>query len=220
MPGPERATTLLLVRHGRTDWNRTGRWHGQADVPLDRLGVRQAHGLADLVGRLRPDAVVTSPLRRARSTATILTGVLDRRVTLGSDERLKEVHVGDWEGLLDAEVSDRDPGFLARRGEDRRFSDTGERPSECGARVAAALRDIAAAQAGRTVVVVSHAYAIRAAVGALLGWDLRTTESLAGLFNCAYAELRAWPDDVWRLVAWNVEHPGVPCQRDGEVLVV
>jgi len=214
------AATLLLVRHGRTAWNRSGRWHGQADVPLDELGVRQAQGLAPQIARLCPDRVVTSPLIRARRTAQTLAMALGHDVELGSDDRLKEVDVGTWEGLVDAEVAALDPEFPGSPAADRRFSETGERPSECAARVAAALRDLARSHPGQTVLVVSHAYAIKVGVGALLGWDLPATNALAAPYNCAYAELRGRADGPWSLVSWNVEDPHVPLQRLGEVHVV
>ncbi|CAL8978683.1 Phosphoserine phosphatase 1 [Propionicimonas sp. T2.31MG-18] len=220
MRATEGPTTLLLVRHGRTAWNRTGRWHGQADVPLDDLGARQAIALADHMRRLRPDVVASSPLRRARDTAATLASAMIDPPPVLLDDRLKEVDVGEWEGLVDREVLDRDPSFLAARGEDRRFSDTGESPTECGARVASALGDLAAVHRAGLVLVVSHAYAIRAAVGTLLGWDLAPTQSLSGLFNCAHAELRAFPSGSWELVSWNNCDSRIPGQRSGEIKVL
>ncbi len=211
-------TTLFLLRHGRTDWNRTGRWHGQADVQLDELGVRQAKAFAELAPRLRPDVVVASPLGRARHTAATAAAALGTQLMI--DPRLLEVDVGEWEGLTDSEIFDLDPTLRWSRGTDRRFSATGETPTECGKRVAAALAEQATTHPGKRVLVVSHAYAIRAGVGSLLEWDLRATQRLAGLFNCAYAELRLHPVDRWELTAWNIWHAGVPGQRDGEVMVV
>jgi len=211
-------TTLFLLRHGRTDWNRTGRWHGQADVPLDELGAQQARAFAQLAAGLLPDAIATSPLLRARQTAAAVAELLGVRVDV--EPGLMEVDVGDWEGLVDAEVIRLDPHYERAQGADRRFSATGESPIECASRVSRALADLAARYRGRRVLVVAHAYAIRAGVGELLGWDLTATHRLAGLFNCAYAELRLHPAGRWELIAWNVSHTAVPSQRDGEVGVV
>ena len=119
-------TTLFLLRHGRTDWNRIGRWHGQADVPLDELGVQQARAFAQLAPGLLPDVIVTSPLARARQTAAAVAGVLEVRVDV--EPGLMEVDVGDWEGLVDAEVIRLDPHYERAQSADRRFSATGETP--------------------------------------------------------------------------------------------
>lgn len=213
-----RPTTLLLLRHGRTEWNRTGRWHGQADVPLDELGVRQAKAFAELVPKLRPDAVVASPLRRATQTAASAAAALGTQVAF--DKRLLEVDVGEWEGLVDAEVFGLDPAFQRLRGSDRRFSATGETPTECGERVAGALADLAATYAGKRVLVVSHAYAIRAGIGCLLGWGLGATSRLAGLYNCAYGEFCMPDGNGWQLISWNNCNSRIPGQRGGEVMVV
>lgn len=211
-------TTLILVRHGRTDWNRVGRWHGQADIPLDELGALQARAFAESVARLRPDVLVTSPLVRARQTAAAVSKALEFEAE--SDQRLAEVDVGDWEGLVDEEVFRQDPSFRRAPEADRRFSATGETPTECGERVAAALGDLSARFFGKRILVVSHAYAIRAGVGFLLGWDHPSTLRLAGLYNCAYAELQLRREGRWELISWNTCGVRIPGQRSGEVLVV
>lgn len=211
-------TTLFLLRHGRTDWNRTGRWHGQADVPLDELGAQQARAFAQLAPGLRPDVIATSPLARARQTSAAVAEVL--RVPVDVEPGLMEVDVGDWEGLVDAEVIRLDPNYGRAQGADRRFSARGETPNECATRMSRTLVDLAARHRGGRVLVVTHAYAIRAGVGALLGWNPAATDSLTGLFNCAYAELSLHPADRWELVAWNICHASVPRQREGEVVVV
>ena len=63
---------LVLVRHGRTAWNAEGRFQGQADPPLDDLGWEQAHRTAMVVAAMRPEAIVSSDLRRAHQTAVML----------------------------------------------------------------------------------------------------------------------------------------------------
>ena len=93
-------TTLLLVRHGETDWNRDGRWQGQSDTPLNELGRRQARELAEQLDGV--DVVYSSDLARARETAEILAERAGVEVRL--DPRLRERGFGAWEGLTLAEI--------------------------------------------------------------------------------------------------------------------
>src|SRR5581483_12433051 len=87
-------TTLLLVRHGETDWNSERRWQGHADEPLNETGRAQAREVADELADRSIDAVYSSDLSRARETAEIIAARLGLSVT--TDARLGEVDVGDW----------------------------------------------------------------------------------------------------------------------------
>src|SRR5262245_46711037 len=143
-------TTFLIARHGETDWNRERRWQGHADPPLNDLGREQACALAERLRADPLDAIYSSDLARARETAEIV----GRR--LGIDARLREVDVGEWSGLTTPELERLHPDGLRRR----RFGGTGwergESYAAMGARVVEALRDIAATNAGRRVLVVTH----------------------------------------------------------------
>ena len=97
-------TTLLLVRHGETDWNRDGRWQGGSDTQLNDLGREQARALADeLDGNI--DVVYSSDLARARETADIVAAKLGLEVRV--DPRLRERSFGSWEGLTTLEIEER-----------------------------------------------------------------------------------------------------------------
>src|SRR5437762_5332003 len=97
-------TTLLLVRHGETDWNRDGRWQGGSDTSLNDVGREQARALADqLDGDIA--AVYSSDLARARETAEIVAAKLDLAVQI--DPRLRERGFGSWEGLTMTEIEER-----------------------------------------------------------------------------------------------------------------
>jgi broad specificity phosphatase PhoE len=107
-------TRLLLVRHAQSAWNEQGRWQGRADPPLSDLGRQQAASAAARVGAV--DAIVSSPLERARYTAETIasaTGI----GPVSFDEDLIERDVGPWSGLTRAEIEAGWPGFLdaARR---------------------------------------------------------------------------------------------------------
>jgi len=195
-------TRLILWRHGQTDWNVDNRFQGQANIPLNDVGRAQARAAADALVALRPDAIVSSPLDRARVTAQALAD----RTGLGveTDDRLKEIDVGSWEGLLIADVTANDPEFARAlaSGRDWRRSPTGETSIETGARVAGALRELANDFAGRTLVVASHGLAIRMGTAHVLGWDFRTSLALGPMFNCGWTVL-SHANGKWALVTWN-----------------
>lgn len=106
MSGP---TRILLVRHGQSEWNLTGRWQGQADPPLTDLGRAQARAAAQVLGTV--DAVWTSDLQRAVETATIIAGELGVGPVV-VDPDLRERDAGEWSGLTRAEIDERYPGYL------------------------------------------------------------------------------------------------------------
>jgi broad specificity phosphatase PhoE len=93
-------TTILLARHGESDWNRAKRWQGFADRPLTELGREQAVALADRLRDTELDAIYSSDLHRARETAEIVAGSKGLRVEVVRD--LREVDVGSWSGLTRA----------------------------------------------------------------------------------------------------------------------
>jgi len=152
-------TRILLARHGETEWNRVGRWQGQADPPLNDTGRQQARVLA---AQLEDDgiaAVFSSDLRRARETAGIVAERLGLPLT--EEPALREIDVGSWSGLTREEVRDRYPEGFARwlAGE---IGHDGETREELSRRVVAAVERIAAAHVDEHVLVVTHGGAIRA----------------------------------------------------------
>ena len=120
MPTP----TIYYIRHGETDWNRTGRLQGALDIPLNALGRRQAvqagRILEGLIARNGHDkeklAFVASPLGRARTTMELVRGELRLpSADYGLDDRLREIGYGEWEGRTLAESEVLDPQLFARR---------------------------------------------------------------------------------------------------------
>lgn len=148
------ATTILLVRHGETDWNLERRVQGHSDRPLNETGRRQAIELATALEEERVDAVYASDLLRAHETARILADRKGLGVTVIPE--LREKNFGTWEGFTDQEILARFPE--ARSGP---WGD-GETHDDMAGRVVEALRRIAETHPGGRVLVVAHGGPLRA----------------------------------------------------------
>jgi probable phosphoglycerate mutase len=162
-------TTLLLVRHGETDWNAEGRLQGHTDRPLNDFGRRQAAQLAEELAGDGIAAVYASDLARARETAEIVAARLGLPVRLDPD--LREKNWGTWEGLTPAERA--------------RIEFVGETTEAHRKRVLAALRRICARHPGERVLVVTHGGSLRRVQAAVLGMALPVAEN-CGRWLVAY----------------------------------
>jgi broad specificity phosphatase PhoE len=154
-------TTILLARHGETDWNREGRFQGHADPPLNRTGRAQAVDLSVAVMAEELAAVYSSPLRRALETAEVVAASHGLEPVPVDD--LREVDVGSWSGLTRAEVEQRFPEQFARWLDYGQGWEDGETYEEMGRRAVASLLALAAAHQGERVLAVTHGGPIRAA---------------------------------------------------------
>ena len=153
-------TELLLIRHGETDWNRARRFQGHADPPLNERGREQARALAAELGPEEIAAVYTSDLARARETADIVAAGLGAEVVPLPE--LREIDVGEWEGLTWDEIEARYPAG-ARNWHEGGFGwESGESYEQLTERVVPALRRIAADHPGQRVLVVGHGGTVRA----------------------------------------------------------
>ena len=146
----------MLIRHGETDWNVEGRYQGQADPPLNEQGRVQAQQVAQALQGERLDALYASDLRRAAETAEAIgraTGLAVRY-----DPRLREIHQGEWQGLLVTEIERRYPDLFRRWKESplRVTLPGGESIAQMRERVLAAIEDIAQQHPGQRVAIVAH----------------------------------------------------------------
>ncbi|GGN86881.1 phosphoglycerate mutase [Actinoplanes lobatus] len=197
-------TRLIVWRHGNTDWNAGARVQGQTDVPLNDLGRRQAVDAAELLVRMRPAAIVASDLSRAADTAAALAALTG--LAISTDERLRERHFGEWQGLTMAEVAAERPEEHARWTAGADVIGGGvETLEDLGKRVSDALQDAARpAPPGGTVVVATHGAAARQGVGHLLGWGREQLRTLRALQNCHWVELTHDSARGWQMAAYNV----------------
>ena len=170
-------TTLLLVRHGETDWNADGRLQGHTDRPLSDFGRRQARQLAAELEGEELDAIYSSDLSRARETAEIVGERLDLPVVV--EPALREKDWGTWEGLTAVE---RD-----------RVEFAGELTEAHQERMLQALRRIAARHPGDgRVLVVTHGGSMRRVQTAALGMAMPVVENCGRwLCSCENGSFRA-----------------------------
>ena len=164
-------TTMLLTRHGETDWNRELRIQGSSDVELNDLGRAQARGLAQELEHLDIDAIYSSDLRRARATAEVVAASHGLDVRL--DPRLRERSFGSWEGLTREDVAALPEGS----------HHDGESDDEVRERVVEAVQAIADAHPGEEVLVVSHGGALNTL------WHHALGERVERWANCAVYKL-------------------------------
>ncbi|GAB2729414.1 histidine phosphatase family protein [Kitasatospora kifunensis] len=163
---------LLLIRHGETEWSRTGRHTGNTDVALTRCGLAQAQAVGGALAAYRPVLVLVSPLQRAVQTA-VQAGLPDLRITAD----LREWDYGGYEGVTTAEIQRRRPGWDLWN--DGTVPGDAEHPGESLTQVAARCDRVlariapflggAGAQETGDVVLVSHGHLLRVLTARYLG---------------------------------------------------
>ncbi|MEU6080845.1 histidine phosphatase family protein [Streptomyces sp. NPDC047108] len=203
MNGPKgRGRRVVLWRHGQTAWNLERRFQGSTDIELTETGVAQARRAARLLAGLKPDAIVSSDLKRAAATASELASIT--RLDVLHHEGLRETYAGNWQGLTHEEIVEKYGEQYAawKRGEPVRRGG-GELETEVAERAAPVVENhVNELPDGGTLVVVSHGGTIRTTIGKLLGLEPRSWEALGGLSNCSWSVLGEGARG-WRLMEHN-----------------
>jgi broad specificity phosphatase PhoE len=195
---------FYFVRHGESEWNAGNRLCGRTDVPLSDAGRRQAALLAERLCVLPPDAIYTSPLRRAVETAEIIAA--GTGLTPTEDERIIEVNYGAWEGKTFAEIMAQDgDAFRAWDADPGEVSPpAGESGRQALARIVPFLDELGARHTGERehVVVVCHKTVCRLVVCHVLGLSPSEYRRRLSMENAAL-NIIAPSEDRWRLVLFN-----------------
>jgi glucosyl-3-phosphoglycerate phosphatase len=200
---------IILLRHGQTDYNVVGRMQGHLDSMLTPVGHEQAAAAAPVLAALEPDRVISSDLRRAADTADVIGAACGLPVKF--DSRLRETHLGRWQGRTVAEI-DRDyPGAITEWRSDPTWAPPGgESRVAVVDRSRPVVRELDAefADSGdesATVLLVAHGGLIAGLVTGLLELPTATWPSFGGLGNCRWAVLARRSDHPrWRLAGYNV----------------
>ncbi|WP_130439981.1 histidine phosphatase family protein [Kribbella soli] len=186
----ERDDRVFLVRHGETEWSRSGRHTSVTDLPLTPEGERVAAGLKERLAGESFDLVLTSPRQRARRTAE-LAGYPDAEV----DDDLVEWNYGDYEGITTAEIRKTVPGWTV-------WDDPvphGETPAELTTRLDRVAARIAAVPGD--VLVFGHSHALR---GLTARWlELDVTEGRHFVLNTATLSTLGWERGSPAILHWN-----------------
>ena len=164
-------TDLLLVRHGQTHWNATGRLQGREDIPLNDVGTAQAAAAAHGIAREAWDGVVSSPLRRALGTAELIADACGLPAPT-TDPDLVERDYGQASGMYDHEIHARWPDWVLPGSETRVDVFHRARP---------ALERLAARHPDGRFVVVSHGGLIRSVVMGVEGQTESLRDNIANL---------------------------------------
>jgi glucosyl-3-phosphoglycerate phosphatase len=195
-------TTIILWRHGNTDWNSDGRIQGQLDVPLNSRGVAEATSAAGRLALLKPDLVITSDSGRAVQTAAALTDVL--YLPVEQDARLRERSFGPWQGLTIDEVRERFPEAYERWRTGKLLPDDGlESTDDLGKRVAEVILEAADRAPGGRAILITHGGSVKWGLITLLGWPHEMHRTIRGMDNCHWTELWRDPSRGWELRRYN-----------------
>lgn len=164
-------TRVLLIRHGETAWNANGRWQGHAPVPLNESGLAQSQRLGRYIKSedVRIDVIYSSDLKRAMQTADPIAEALN--LPIHPDPRLREVDLGDWQGLTREEAEAWDAERYAAFRADWHAVPTpnGESRNDLKARVRAAFDDITARHPDQVIALVSHGGTLGMLIESLFG---------------------------------------------------
>ncbi|TDD62194.1 histidine phosphatase family protein [Kribbella antibiotica] len=209
------AGRLIVWRHGRTEWNLADKIQGQADIPLDEVGIGQARAAAARLAALAPTRLFASDLQRAAATAgelAVLTGL-----HIEYDKSLREIDVDDWAGLTQAELAARHPEAAARikSGAPQRRGTAGETVEEVATRFADALTRISLqGESADTTVIATHGLAARVGICRFLNIPDPHWPAFGGLSNCNWVSLLPNRATGWRIEEWNAGSLPEPVMSD------
>ena len=164
------ATTIILVRHGQTEWNRVERFRGRYEVPLNETGLAQAEkAAARISARWKPVVIYASPLGRAMETASAIAHAC--KLIVQPCDGLVDIDYGEWQGLTPAEARLRWPKLVADWYEHPEMVQIpgGESLAQVRQRIITMLKDVCRLHANKEIVLVGHTVVNRLILLEILG---------------------------------------------------
>ena len=217
---------LVMLRHGQTEFNAGNRMQGQLDTELSDLGRDQAVEAAEVLAKRQPLLIVSSDLQRALDTAVRLGERSGLPVEV--DARLRETHLGDWQGMTHIEVDAAAPGArIAWRNDARWAPHGGESRIDVAARGMPLMKELVSGQSEwgtdepeRPVVLVAHGGLIAALTAALLKLPVDNWPALGGMGNCSWVQLsgHSEPDADFDAIRWRLDVWNASAQVSNDVL--
>jgi broad specificity phosphatase PhoE len=164
-------TRIIIVRHGRTEWNRVERFRGRADIELDEVGKKQAGAAAQRIKEWPISAIYSSPLRRALATAEIIAAPF--KLNVQPMPGIIDIDYGAWQGLSTEDVVARDSNLYSQwiESPQKVKFPGGESFTEVRARAAAAVDSLIQRHPKETLVLVSHKVICQILILSLLALD-------------------------------------------------
>lgn len=154
-------TTLYLTRHGETLWNLEGRMQGWKDSSLSEKGIQQAELLCERLKDIKFNRIYSSSCGRALKTAEILKGT--RNLELITEDDLREINMGVWEGMLQTDIEKEYPDqiYAFWKTPGLYISETGEDFCKAQERLVLKIEEIIRNNLGQTILIVTHAAALK-----------------------------------------------------------
>jgi probable phosphoglycerate mutase len=190
----EKYVELWVVRHGETEWSASGKHTSRTDVPLTEQGRMRAERLRDYLKGIRFDAVLVSPMQRARETCEI-AGLGGQAVV---DEGLKEWDYGIYEGRTTAEIREEEPGWSVWTSEIK----GGETVEHVGERADGVIaRALAAGGGAGKVILFAHAHILRILAARWVG--LPATDGAMLALGTGSVSVLGWERETRVIERWN-----------------
>ncbi|HOT95809.1 MAG TPA: histidine phosphatase family protein [bacterium] len=201
----ESRTELIVVRHGETPWNMDRRMQGHEDVPLNETGRRQARAVAAHLAAESIDRIYSSDLQRALETAETIRG--RRGIALFTDVRLREIHMGSFQGMTQGEAREKHTEAWERFFiHDAEFAlPGGQSRSQKQIEIAEFMEEVVRDNPGRRLVIVTHGGILIAMLRHVLhispSHHFRVSIDNGGIQRFLYSK------ETWYLVSWGeVDH--------------
>jgi broad specificity phosphatase PhoE len=164
-------TSIYLVRHGQTAWNKEEIFRGRTDVPLDETGLKQAELAGEYLKEVEIDAIYSSPLSRALETAEKIARFHNLKVQ--PLEGIIDMSFGNWEGHAHQEIKKNDSETYRRWREEPHLVRLpgGESLDDVRVRSMAALEEVIRKHPGKALILISHRVVNKVIICGILGLD-------------------------------------------------
>lgn len=202
-------TVIILIRHGETEYNKTHRYQGALDIPLNETGLHQADLLAERLKDVPIDIYISSPLQRAYVTTEKVAALHDRTIDY-VDNRLKDPSAGDWAGKTFDEIKAAYPkGYLLEW--KKRWAYTppnGDSLQSVQKRYRAVLDEVVEKYPGKVVLIGAHSKGNAALICSLLNIPLKDRYNQIKQDNTCVNVLE-YEDGKWEIRLMNsIDHLG------------